>query len=103
MSSSSRALRAPSADRFRVLWVMVVGIEPQPTTKPRLAGELVVRRALDEVDEPAMDLVHLSQYLGDRQPFLPLRHEGVEGVDAAIRGAVPRGRAALQGACRPPG
>src|SRR2546425_12887496 len=35
-----------------------------------------------------MRVVELPQYLGEGQAFLPFRHQGVEGVDAAVRHGV---------------
>jgi len=69
---------------------MTVGIEPQATAKARFAADLVTGCALDEGDQPAVDLVPLAQYLGERQVLLLRRHLGVEGVDAAIRHGIPR-------------
>ena len=56
----------------------------------RLPGERIPWQSRDQPQEPAVRRVAPPQHLGQRQPAVPLRGEGVEGIDAAVRDRVPR-------------
>ena len=47
-----RLPRPPFCDRLRVLRVVAVCIDTQPMAEARFGAELVLRSALDEIDEP---------------------------------------------------
>src|SRR2546430_7179524 len=82
--------RPPGAYRPRVLGVMAVRVEPQATTKPRVARHLLLGSPLYERDRAAVHLVLLREYLGQR-PWLPLLgHLGVERIDAAMGHRIAR-------------
>jgi len=69
---------------------MAVRVEPQATTKPRVARQLLLGSTLYEGDQAAVHLVLLREYLGQR-PWLPLLgHLGVEGIDATMRHRIAR-------------
>src|SRR5437879_6810592 len=89
-AGSRRNLSSPLPYRLGVLRVMAVRIEPQATTEAALAAELIFGRPPDEVEEPAMGLVHLPSHRSERQTRLLLGHPGVEGIDAAVPDGVPR-------------
>src|SRR5438477_633279 len=77
-AGSHQNLSSPSPYRLGVLRVMAVRIEPQATTEAALAAELIFGRPPDEVEEPAMGLVHLPSHRSERQTRLLLGHPGVE-------------------------
>src|SRR6266496_270885 len=88
--ASCSTRRPPGAYRPRVLGVMTVRVEPQATTKPRVARQLLLGSTLYERDQAAVYLVLLREYLGQR-PWLPLLgHLGVEGIDAAMSHRIAR-------------
>src|SRR6266496_2430008 len=88
--ASCSTRRPPGAYRPRVLGVMTVRVEPQATTKPRVARQLLLGSTLYERDQAAVYLVLLREYLGQR-PWLPLLgHLGVEGIDAAMGHRIAR-------------
>ena|ERR687895_2654046 len=51
----------------------------------RLPRELLFGHALDIVYEPAVDLIQLPQYIGERKAPFPLRALSIEGIDTAVR------------------
>src|SRR5207249_12055058 len=95
-AGSHQNLSSPLPYRLGVLRVMAVRIEPQATTEAALAAEPIFGRPPDEAEEPAMGLVHLPSHRSERQTRLLLGHPGVEGIDAAVPGGVPRWRPALE-------
>src|SRR2546423_2982515 len=88
--TSCSTRRPPRAYRARVLGVMTVRVEPQATTKPRVARQLLLGSTLYERDQAAVHLVLLREYLRQR-PWLPLLgHLGVQRIDAAERHRIAR-------------
>jgi len=75
---------------------MSVSIEPEPPAKPGLGREELVRSGLDVLEQPGVNLIQLSQHLTERQLLLLRRGEGIERIDAAVCGGVPRRAAALK-------
>jgi len=75
---------------------MAIRIEPEATTKARVADELVFGGAPDEVDQPAVGVVQLTQDLGEGEAPFVFRHLAVEGIDAAVAYRVPRWRTAFE-------
>ena len=64
---------------------MTVGIEPQATPEARLPGEMLFGHALNVVYEPAVDLIQLPQYAGERKAPFPLRSLSIESINASVR------------------
>src|SRR2546430_554247 len=88
--TSCSTRRPPRAYRARVLGVMTVRVEPQATTKPRVARQLLLGGPVYERARAGVPLVLLREYL-DHRPWLPLLgHLGVEGTDPAMRHRMAR-------------
>lgn len=52
----------------------------------RLPREILLRHALDIVDEPVVCFIQLPQYVGERKAAFLFRHLRVEAIDAAVPG-----------------
>ncbi len=82
--SSTSALLSPFPYCLGVFRVVAIRVEPKAMTEARFAAELILGRALNEVDKPMVGVVQFSEHLGERKAFLPLRHLSVKGTDAAV-------------------
>jgi hypothetical protein len=65
-------------------WIMAIGIQPESSPKARLLRHLLLGRALEVGDQPAVTLFKLPQYIGERKVPFQFRHLGVEGINAAV-------------------
>src|SRR5215472_7043382 len=90
-----RSPLAPLLYRIGVFWVVAVGVEPQPATEARLSHELLLGCPSDVIEQTTVDFVQLLLHVGEGEPSFLLCHQGVEGIDAAVFGAVSRRCATL--------
>ena len=88
--SPHRPPRPPFPNRLRMLRIMTPSIQPQPTTKSRLAHKQLLRRPLNERNQPPMNLLLFPKHLRDRQTLFPFRHQPVECMDSAIANGISR-------------
>src|SRR5438067_11659102 len=73
---------------------MAVGIEPQAMPEARLPRALLFGYASEVVREAAMGLIHLPEYLREREASFLLGLPRVEGINTAVR-CIPGGSPSL--------
>src|SRR5215831_2159576 len=90
----ARLLRGSSSPpllyRTGVFRVMAVCVKPQPSAEARLARELLLGRPSHVIEQTIVDFIQLFPHVRKGEAGFLLRHQSVEGVDAAVFGAVSR-------------
>src|SRR5215467_7819076 len=90
----ARLLRGSSSPpllyRTGVFRVMAVCVKPQPSAEACLARELLLGRPSHVIEQTIMDFIQLFPHVRKSEAGFLLCHQSVEGIDAAVFGAVSR-------------